>query len=482
MNNFLNALSNTTYTENGSLAFKSTLNPVYDMFGLAAAYRNRSDADCIQLFSNALQADVTHAMKCLFYTRNIRGGQGERRYFRVCYKWLAKNHRDIALRNMEYIPDFGRWDDLFCLFDTALEAEMLNFIKAQLALDVQEKNPSLLAKWLPSLNASSHETRAMANRIRHFLGWTAKQYRKTLSILRARIRLVETDMSQNHWDEIEFGKLPSKACYKYRKAFLRHEGSAERYEAFATNKDTKVHAGTIYPYECVKEARNCRWNSLETDRAMANKRWESLTDYFNGASFDAIAVVDVSGSMTYGAASVAPIDVAISLGLYCADKARGPFANHFITFSTYPKLVQVRGDNFVDKVNNMERADWGYNTDLESVFNLLLDTAVRTKCSQEDIPNQLIIISDMQIDRSSRGPVDNVIERCRQRWSLAGYAMPRLVYWNVNASRDTFLDNDPYATYISGCSPAILNQLMTGKTGIELMLEVLDSETYSMIG
>ena len=481
MNNFLNALSNTTYTANGSLAYASTLNPVYDMFGTAAAYRNRSDADCTQLFSNALQADVAHAMKCLFYTRNVRGGQGERRYFRVCYKWLAEKHPDIALRNMEYIPDFGRWDDLFCLFGTALENAMLNFVRAQLALDVQEQHPSLLAKWLPSLNASSHETRAMANRIRHYMGWTAKQYRKTLSILRARIRLVETDMSENNWGEIEFDKLPSKACYKYRKAFTRHEESAERYAAFATNKDTKVHASTIYPYECVKEARTCRWND-EVAKAMANKRWDSLTDYFNGASLDAIAVVDVSGSMMSGAASVAPIDVAISLGLYCADKVRGPFANHFITFTNYPRLVKVEGDTFVDKVNNMGQADWGYSTNLEAVFDLLLNTAVRTKCNQEDIPNSLLIISDMQVNQCSRGPVDNVIECCRQRWAAAGYTMPRLVYWNVNAAgQGLFLDTDPSATYISGFSPSILERLMTNKTGIELMLEVLDSEIYAMI-
>lgn len=480
MNKFLNALDNTTYTENGSLAYKSTLNPVYDMFALASAYRNRSNNDCIQLFSKALQADPAYAMKCLFYTRYVRGGQGERRYFRVCYGWLAVNHPKIALRNMEYIPDFGRWDDLFCLFGTPLENEMLNFIKAQLAIDVQEKNPSLLAKWLPSLNTSSHETRTMANRIRRFLGWTAKQYRKTLSVLRARIHLVETDMSQNNWGEIEFDKLPGKACYKYRKAFLRHEDSAENYAAFATNKDAKVHAGTIYPYECVKEARECRWGD-SIAKMMANKRWDNLTDYFNNASFNAIAVVDVSGSMMCGAASVAPIDVAISLGLYCADKMRGPFANHFITFSEHPKLVQVNGDSFVDKVCNMSNADWGYNTNLESVFDLLLNTAVKAKCVQEDIPENLIIISDMQIDRSSRGPVDNVMARCRQRWSRAGYTMPHLVYWNVNAIKDTFLDNDPNVTYISGCSPAIFKQLMTGKTGVELMLEVLDSDTYAMI-
>lgn len=480
MNNFLNALSNTTYTENGSLAYKSTLNPVYDMFALAAAYRGRSDADCIQLFSNALYADPTYAMKCLFYTRYVRGGQGERRYFRVCYKWLAQNHPMTALRNMEYIPEFGRYDDLFVLFDTPLETDMLFFIKEQLASDVQTENPSLLAKWLPSLNASSRETRAMANRIRNYLRWTAKQYRKTLSILRKRIHLVETDMSENNWGEIEFGKLPGKACYKYRKAFARHEESAERYAAFAFNKNTKVHAGTIYPYECVKEARYC-WRDDMTARAMANKRWDNLTDYFNGATFDGLAVVDVSGSMMSGVGSVAPIDVSVSLGLYCADKARGPFANHFITFTNRPRLVKVEGEDFYKKVNNMLDADWGYNTNLEAVFDLLLNTAVNAKCKQEDIPKQLLVVSDMQVDQCSSGPVDNVIEKCRRRWAAAGYTMPKLVYWNVNAVRNTFLDGDPNATYVSGCSPTIMRQLLTEKTGIELMLEVLDSEDYAVI-
>jgi hypothetical protein len=321
----------------------------------------------------------------------------------------------------------------------------------------------------------------MANRIRNYLRWTAKQYRKTLSILRKRIHLVETDMSENNWGEIEFDKLPSKACYKYRKAFARHEESSERYTAFATNKNTKVHAGTIYPYECVKEARSC-WADDMTARAMANKRWENLTDYFNGATFDGIAVVDVSGSMMCGASSVAPIDVSVSLGLYCADKARGPFANHFITFTNRPELVKVKGEDFYAKVNNMLDADWGYNTNLEAVFNLLLNTAVRTKCPQSDIPKQLLIISDMQIDRCSTGPVDNVIEKCRERWAAAGYTMPKLVYWNVNAVRDTFLDGNPNATYVSGCSPTIMRQLLTEKTGIELMLEVLDSEDYAVIG
>jgi hypothetical protein len=312
------------------------------------------------------------------------------------------------------------------------------------------------------------------------LGWTQRQYRKTLSILRNRSRVLERLMSEGRWDEIEFDKIPSKAGYKYRNAFARNEYTKERYAAFALDKNTKVNASTMYPYECVNEARISNTNDAVV-RAMANKRWENLTNYFNEATFNGIAVVDVSGSM-YGWGPEAPINVAISLGLYCADKATGPFANHFITFSGRPQLVQVRGRDFVEKVENMSNADWGYNTNLEAVFNLLLDTAIRTRCNPTDIPKNLLIISDMEIDQANRGPCANAIENQRLKWAAAGYTMPHLVYWNVDARNNTFLDNDPTATYVSGCSPSILQQLLTGKTGYDLMMEVLDSATYEMIG
>ena len=206
MNKFMNGLANATnytLTENGAVTHKSTLDDVLDMFAFGGAYRTRSDADVITLFDNALKQDEVHALKCLFYLRDCRGGQGERRFFRVAMQWLAKTHTDMARRNMQYVPEFGRWDDLYVFVGTPLEAEAFAMIKNQLALDVQSKTPSLPAKWLKSENTSSAESCALGNKTRKYLGMTHKQYRKTLSILRTRINIVEKLMSENRWDEID---------------------------------------------------------------------------------------------------------------------------------------------------------------------------------------------------------------------------------------------------------------------------------------
>lgn len=485
-NKFLNGLTdatNFTLTANGGLAHKTTKSMLLDMFATGAAYRNRSDEDCILLFKNAYDENPEYALKCLFYIRDAREGQGERRFFRVVLHWLADYDKNAVLRNMEYIPFFGRWDDLLCLFYTELENEALAMLKKQLALDVQCKTPSLLAKWLPSENASSPKTRAMAAKIRAYLGWSHKQYRKTLSILRARINVLECLMSAGRWDEIEFDKIPSKAGFKYRNAFARRDIIKAKYEAFAMNKNTTVNAKTLYPYECVAEARACYCHDT-VNRAMINKYWDNLADYFNGAVFNGMAIVDVSGSM-YGHEASAPINVAISLGLYCAEKAKGPFAHHFLTFSRCPDLVKVEGIDFWDKVCRMGRADWGMNTNLEACFDLLLNTAIKNNCAQEDLPENLLVISDMQIDiarRYSPDPVDTMMEAMRKKWASHGYALPKLIYWNVNAAGGAkFLDNDPNVSYISGFSPSIFEQLMSGKSGLALMMEVLNKERYNCI-
>ena len=490
MNQFLNALTNDTnfkYTENGSLAHKTTRSDLLDFFAVGASYRSRSDSDCIFLFKKAYAENPEYALKCLFYIRAVRDGQGERRFFRVVYNWLASYDTDAARRNMKFIPELCRWDDLFCLFDTPLENEMLSFVTKQLALDVQSKTPSLLAKWMPSINASKSACK-QAVRFKNYLKWTNKQYRKTLSILRARINVLERLMSAGRWDEIEFDKIPSKAGFKYRNAFARRDMIKAKYHAFMKDEKTTVNAGTLYPYECVEKARGLRagfWNIPALDdvqRLAINKYWENLKDYFNGATFNGLAVVDVSGSMFSGLASVAPINVAISLGLYCADKAQGPFANHFITFSKDPRLVKVDGIDFCDKVWRMGNADWGYNTNLEAVFNMMLQTAVNHETPASELPDHLIVISDMEIDRSLNGySTHTVVENARKKWARYGYKLPRLVYWNVNARNDTFLDNDPDATYISGFSPIIFEQLMTGKTGYDLMMEVLNKECFAGI-
>lgn len=486
--NALNAQNNFSFTENGAIKKTSSGSALYDMFALGGAYRTRSEADCILLFKNAFEEAPLLALKCLFYMRDIRGGQGERRFFKVCLKWLALNHADIVRKNFDNIAEYGRWDDFYTLVDTPMEKEMFKFIRNQINLDLESKTPSLLAKWLKSENTSSAQSCVLGNKTRIALGLSHKQYRKVLSHLRQKINIVERLMSANQWDKIEFDKIPSKAGLIYRNAFARRDIIKEKYRAFAADTNTKVNAGTLYPYEVVQKARECRWGNLQsTDRLMVNKYWDNLTDYFNDCSLNALAVVDTSGSM-WGQ----PLNVAISLGLYTADKAKGPFHDHFISFSSHPTFIKCEGVDFVDKVDRIYDQNLCENTNLEATFDLVLNTALQHRLSQSELPASLIVISDMEIDSMSRTRMSygnpyrsfNVktdMAAMRSKWERAGYKMPSLIYWNINARNNTILDENQDVTYVSGFSSVIFEEIMSGKRGYDLMLNKLNSDRYSMI-
>ena len=507
MSDFLNAMKNATnftYTENGALTHKSTGTDLYDMFALGGAMRTRSDEDVILMFQKAYKENPVYAMKCLFYLRDVRGGQGERRFFRTVMKYMAKYNADAIRDMIQHIPEYGRWDDLYVFVDTPLEKDAFEFIKGQLALDVQCKTPSLLGKWLKSENTSSAESRKLAHITKTYMGMTSRQYRKTLSILRARINIVERLMSENRWDEIEFDKIPSRAGLIYKNAFARHDierekNGARTYEDFAKDTTTKVNAKALYPYEVVDKALNRMrhsWGSTvaldDTDRLMINKYWDNLADYFNGKTFNGMAIVDTSGSMC-GSEASAPINVAISLGMYCAEKAKGPFQNHFISFESNPHFIEVEGVDFCDKVYRVSRAPWGDSTNIEGAFDMMLDVAIANHCTQDEIPQNLIVISDMEFNycvssnayRSSwggGGVNDTLFEKMRAKWAAHGYAMPHLVFWNVQARQNNIpMRDEANVSYVSGMSPVIYEMLLSGKTAQDLMYEKLDSERYAPI-
>lgn len=487
MNTFMNELKrndNYRLTENGGITHKSSLNMVLDMFGMGAAYRNRSEEDCILLFKNAFEEDRDLALKCLFYLRDCREGQGERRFFRVCYNWLANNYPVIAARNLKFVSEFGRWDDLYCVFNTPIETNALNLIKYVLSIDVQCHTSSLLAKWLPSENASSYETKCLAKKIRKYLKMSSKEYRVTLSLLRERIRVLERLMCANRWDEIEFDKIPSKAGLIYKNAFARRDITAKRYEEFAKSKDTTVNAKVLYPHDIARKAFNNRDKSYKSvDRLMIQKYWDALPDYYNGREENGIAVVDVSGSMCGR-----PIEAAISLGAYIADKAHGPFANHFITFSEYPQLVRFEGVDIVDKFRRCISADWGMNTNLEAVFDLLLSTAKKKKVKEEDIPNRLYIFSDMEFDDGlsrnysvTENNVNTLLESIAIKWADEGYDLPEVIFWNLDCEENCIPALGRRFSYVSGFSPNLIDIILGGKNGVELMLSKLESDRYKCI-
>jgi hypothetical protein len=360
---------------------------------------------------------------------------------------------------------------------------------------------SLLGKWMPSENASSKKTRAVAIALCDSLGWTRKQYRTVLSRLRERSKVLERLMSAGKWDEIEFDAIPSKAGIKYKNAFAKHdleraksEKAVQTYAEFAKDKTTKVNAGTLYPYEVVDKAIKAMdkgwYNNValdDTDRLMVNKYWDNLTDYFKDASLDALAVVDTSASMRGWNADCA-INVAISLGMYCAERAKGPYAGHYVAFSRKPRLVKVEGVDFCDKVKRIYDANLCENTNIEATFDMLLDVAMRNGCSQDDLPKHIIIISDMEFDEAqgyygATNRYSTLMENIEKKWNNYGYKMPELIFWNVDARSDNFaMEVHDGVSFVSGCSPVIFKQVMTGKTAFDLMYEVLNSERYSVIG
>ena len=503
MNTMLKGLkenTNYTFTTNGALTHKSTMNNCLDFFAMGGAMRNRSDNDILNLFYKAFSEDELIALKLLFYFRDIRGGQGERRLFRTILKSLANKHPEVVKRNIAHIPEFGRWDDLYALVDTKCEKDAFDLMKKQFILDIQCKTPSLLAKWLKSENTSSVESRRLGALTRQYFGLTSKKYRRGLSELRARINVLERLMSANEWDKIEFDKIPSKAGLIYRNAFARRDIISKKYEDFIMSEASTVNASTLYPYEIVEKVvdnigwRDDEFEGSDVEREVFNKYWENLKDYFNGKDFNGIAVVDTSGSM-----SGTPINVAISLGLYMAERCGGPFSNHYISFSSRPQLIETYGVDFVDKVVNIYKTNLIENTNIEATFDLILNTALSTKATQNDLPQNIFIISDMEFDSATRPNwsmkdgyefdrittenVDTLLESISKKFEAHGYKIPHLIFWNVNSMQNNIPIINPYAkiSYVSGFSPSIFECVISGKTGYDLMLEVVNKERYSII-
>lgn len=500
MLNHLKNATNVAWTENGARAFKTTQSAVLDLFAQGGALRERKEADIISLFTKAYAEDKLLAMKTLFYLRDVRGGQGERRTFRTIVRYMANNHTDSMSKNISLFPIFGRWDDLYELVGTRLEKEAFALIQKQFSADLKTEHPSLLAKWLKSENASSPVTRNLARKTRKALGFhseitrkaddkEARKYRKALSALRARITLVETLMSQREFGIIDYSKVPSQASLRYRQAFYRNDG--DRYQAFIDSlkrgdKGVKVNTQTLYPYEIVAKVPlyGVTRNSIpQNELDVLSVLWENLPDYFGENTENSICVVDTSGSMTSNGGL--PINTALSLGIYTAERNRGPYHNHFITFSNRPELVQLQGSNIVEKVVNMSKANWEMNTNVKAVFDLILSTAIKNRLSQDDMIERVYIISDMEFDVCATSKEEALFETIARQYAEFGYTMPQLVFWNCNARNTQFpmTMSKTGVQLVSGHSPTIFKNLLRGKfmDAYDLMLDVLNDERYNEI-
>lgn len=480
MLNELKKEANRTLTENGAATYRTTQSDCLDLFAAIGALRREDDKEIAERFARAYAEDPGLAMKILFYARDVRGGLGERRVFRTCLRWLAEYAPQSVRRNIARIAEYGRWDDLFILEGTLCESHMMHLIRRQMHADLAvleaNGNVSLLGKWMPSVNASCAKTVRRAKRFAKSLGMTEPEYRRALVKLRERIRIIENNLREKDYT-FDYAAQPSKALFKYRAAFNRNDG--ERYQAYldrVERGEEKMHTGTLAPYEIIQPI--LRGGTDEAQRRVIDVTWNAQEDFTGDEN--ALAVIDGSGSM-YCWNDPSPASVALSLGIYFAERNRGEFRNHFITFSETPQLVEIKGSDIAEKVRYCEEYNEVANTNIQKVFELILSAAVKNNVPQEEMPSALYIISDMEFDCCTEDASMTNFEYAKQLFAQHGYQLPRVVFWNVAARnrQQPVTQNEQGVVLVSGCTPRIFDMLKSGTLDpYAFMMQVLSSERY----
>lgn len=475
-NTFVDAVENQeARTANGMKARKSTTDKVVDLFFKIGASRGK---DIVPDFVKAYVQDKDLAARVALWSRDARGGAGERELFRNILVHLETADPDLALAMLRKVPELGRWDDIFAFKTVAFKRAAFDMLKAAL-----ESGDGLAAKWTPRKGELAAEIRT------HF-GWTPKFYRKTLVNL---TKVVETQMCANDWDNINFNHVPSVASARYKKAFNRHTTKFADYVNALVKGDptAKVNAGAVYPYDILKGVGGWGWkaNFGQTELDHITAQWAALPNFVGDANI--LPMVDVSGSMScpagaagYGSKSVTTcMDVAVSLGLYLAEKNQGKFKDTFLTFSGTPELMTLKG-NIVQKCDQMVTSKWGMSTNLHAAFDKILSVAVKGNVPQAEMPEMLLILSDMQFDACAK--FDNsAMEMIERKYAAAGYTVPQIVFWNLNASDNVPVKSDKSgAALVSGFSPSIVKAVlgadMSEFTPYGIMMKTIMNDRYTL--
>lgn len=501
----LNNEYNISVTENGAVGYGTTGKELLDLNFAVASLRKMSDAEVAKRFKKVFCEDKLLAMKWLFYARDCRQGLGERRLFRVVLKDLVESNPEMVIPVINLIPEYGRYDDLWCLLDNAESAQTVyQIVDKQLKEDWENMKAgqpiSLIAKWMPSVNASSAQTKEYGKKLCKALHMTECEYRKSLSKLRKYLDVVETKMSAKNWSEIKYEAVPSRANLIYNNAFLRNDEERRReYLGKLEKGETKINASTLFPHDIVhKYCTSTGWStSLKRNDATIEALWKALPDTVQGCD-KTIVVADGSGSMCSSvdnSSRVTALEVANALAIYFAEHSSGQFKDKYITFSERPQFVDFsKATSLHDKLQTALAHNECANTNIEAVFDLILTTAIKNQMPQKDLPKNILIVSDMEFDMcatcgASRGynrrkPTKRLFEVIAQKYAQAGYQLPRLVFWNVNSRTGTIpvKENDLGVALVSGFSANVAKMVMSGSIDpFECLLETLNSERYAPI-
>lgn len=467
MNKFVNAIENdstVTVTENGDKTYSSSLNKCVDLFFKIGAVRHDQEK-LISLFSSAYEENPDIALKIALWARDIRGGAGERQAFRTILNYLSEYGQNHAKHLIAVTPIFGRWDDLLAIQNPKLRT---------MALDMWADNifhgDGLASKWAPREKSAQ---KAAAQELREIMGLSARDYRKFIA---QTSNTVETRMCGKDWESIDFSHVPSVAMSRYSKAFKKHlPEQFDNYLSAVQKGEEKINTSAVYPYDVVKDS---------VDDKTADTLWKNLPDWIeSSASF--LPIIDTSGSMlTQISGSVTCRDIAISLGMYMAERNRSAFKDLFISFSAHPRFHKISGHTIRDRYHSIrEKGDWDMNTNLDAAFNLILETAKKHNVHQHDLPGTLIVLSDMEFD-SYWGNQSNtsVSERTKALFKNAGYKLPNIVWWNIQSRGDTVpvrFDESGMAL-VSGYSPTLMKNVLGDNIDpMSIMLSTVDVDRYS---
>ena len=484
---FMNAIANELNNEkclttNGAVGYVTSGKKLLDLNFAVTSLRKQPEQAVINKFMDAYYENPVLAMKWLFYARDAREGIGERRLFRVVLKYLA-NLKPVAVRSvLNLVAEYGRWDDMLCLLETNIRGYVETVIIHQFSEDITNMNNgnpvSLLAKWMPSENASSKTTKAYATKLRKAMNLTSKQYRQTLSRLRNHIGVVERQMSAKQWNEINYEAVPSRANLIYNGAFLRNDEARRRAYLGALSKgEAKINASVLFPDDIVHKYSMGMYNSGRMDETLEGL-WNALPTL---TTENTLVVRDGSGSMLGK-----PMDVSTAMAIYMAERSTGEFHNQFITFGARPKLVDLNGMNTLhEKLMKTYKETDCSNTNIKAVFDLILRTAVNGNMSQADMPKNVVVISDMQFDGMRFNFTQPLFEAIAAEYAKHGYAIPRLIFWNVNQYYSNVVpvqQNELGVVLMSGYSQNLVKMVMSGETDpYECLVKQLNDKRYDAV-
>ena len=302
-------------------------------------------------------------------------------------------------------------------------------------------------------------------------------------------------MSSGEWSAINYESVPSKANIIYRNAFLKNDENRRReYLAGLERGEVKINSSTNFPHDIVHGYVKGGWRFNGREDKALEALWKALPDTVkeNG---NTLVVRDGSGSMTVNVdpnSNMSALEVATALAVYFSERSSGDFKDKFITFSSEPRMIDLKNHNtLAAKLRRCYSETDCSNTNIEKTFDLILQTAINGKMKQEDMPKNVLIISDMEFDNAtySYGRYGSTVnetlfETIGRKFRDAGYQLPRLVFWNVNSRTGTIpvKENSLGVALVSGFSVNVCKMVLSGELDpYKALIEQLDVERYKPV-